>query len=301
MLQAFLGSDDVNTIREVRDPLLASRLEGLWTDYDRDSRQARRDIGAFSRDWRDTYAATLPQEQAAVGGYYDGSIERALAGLRARRSAAVTAAGDRALQEVARGGKLGILGGGQGTGSSYLQRLGLSNASDILIRNALDASNAERGDFDAIERARINLLGRRLDLQKNQLMPYNVRTADLARRLGNAGSLGQLGSAAYFTGLENDKNFFDRMGDSSAAIWNMAGSVYGGGAGNVGGGPSTQVPQVSGGYQPPPQAYNPNYAANPAYGSWTSGYGGMPYTSVATPGGGGMSIPSTPAVYNWGT
>lgn len=210
--------------------------------------------------------------------------------MRAQRAAAMEAAGQRALQEVARGGKLSILGGGQGTGSSYLQRLGLSNATDILTRNALDQSNLQRSDFDAVERARMNLLGRRLDLQKAQLLPYQVRTSDFGRRIGNLGSLGGLSDMAYFTGLKEKENWANKAADSSAAFWNTA-STAGSIAGSLMGG--------GGGGQQQPQA------EAPALYGMTTGYNGNPYMSVPNGQGGGYSMPMqmytqpSQSVYNW--
>lgn len=283
IIEPFLGAKGFQSVREVRHPELAARLDSLYGQYDADARRSRREIGAFTGDWNDLMRTALPQEQAAVGGWYDGAVARALAGMRAQETAARNAVSDRALQEVARGGKLSILGGGQGTNSSYLSRLGLQNASDILMRNAVDAAARERGDYDTVQRAQISLLGQRGRNQMQTLVPYNIRTADFGRRIGNLGSLGGLSDMAYFTGLKEKENFANQMADSSAAFWNTAStaaSIYGslmGGGGGGGGGAAAAAPAAPSLMMSNPQystQYPNPYANNP---NWNPAQQGSPY------------------------
>lgn len=294
IISGVWGGSGYHPIQKTRDPALASALSNAYTDWYSGRNRSLGALNAFSRDWATAHhnaQANLPQEQAAIGGYYDGTVERALAGMRAQASAAERAAGDQSKSEFWAGLKGQSLGGP--VSSSYYARAAMPALARINTSAAINDAARTRSDFDAIERARMNLLGRRSDLENQvamgDLVPSQMRQQYLTGSLANLGALGGLGEQAYYRGLEKNRNAADAAGAASGAIWNMAGSVYGGGAGNFG--RQNQAPPP-GGYG---GGYNPNYASNPGYGSWTQGYQGQPYMSVptGTPGG-GMSVPMYP-------
>lgn len=267
-------ADDFKTISKVKHRPWWNRVMGMYDEYDADATRSRGDIDSFTGQWEDAYRRFQPQEDKAVGRYFSGAMGKALELMRMRRKAAVEDAGARALDTVRRDNKLNLLGSGVG-GSSYLTRMGLGAASDINIRNALDQSNAERGDLDYLERTKLGLLGQRLNARRNLLMPYQVRTSDLARRIGVLGNLGGQLDASTFTGITQKRDWMDKAGEFTDGLY----SLYGSGGG---GAPATSSMMPIGGGGDPS-----------TYGNFYRGAGDKPYVSLPTgEPGGGVSWPA---------
>lgn len=297
------GKQKYDTTFSVKNPHLQQQIDALMNDYD--SYKPQNDLNLedyISQYTGDNENAKIRtgQEISNLDRYYDGGVERQLAGLRAGRRSAVLDAAQRSQALALRGRDLARLGGDAGP-SSFDKRLALGQMNGIETQAALDNATQERGDAMYLNDAMVNLTGRRQGLADalagRALMPANSRMNYLNANSGAVGNLTALDQANKFYGLEKRSrggvaDFFDAADQGIMNVLAGIGSAYSGGqrvnldeqsnpnAGGGGGGQlqmSRSGSMTRGGYQPDAY-YAPDIgmAAYPSrdYYDYPQGYGG---------------------------
>lgn len=249
-LKGFQGDPDFRTLSNVKNRDINKKLKGLLGEWDTTSKENKDTLTNFSSKFladqpeRETQAR---QESGVVDRYYNGGIETALSNLRNKRTEALKTATQRALDYATRTRKAAALGGGGGTGNSYLNRMALVTSGDILSQAALDEANQERQDLDFLERSRLGLIGQRGNIVdaalQRVLVPKSLQDAEMARRVALLGNLSNLDQQNNFYGLQQKTTGLDRwanvLGSTQAGSADMLGTamnIYGGMGGGGGGG-----------------------------------------------------------------
>lgn len=164
---------------------IADRLtEGLGA-YDANRTQSGADITSFTNLFKGNtpaVQAAMGQENAAIGRFYDGGVQKDLNNMANQNQLAMNGVANQAMQEARRRQNVGLIGAASG---SYANKQALAQASDIYSRSALQNANQRRSDYDYLTRMQMDLQGRRggaLDsFAKRELVPYDVRNQDLER------------------------------------------------------------------------------------------------------------------------
>lgn len=254
-LRAFQGDPDFRTLSNVKNRNIQSKIKGLLGDWDTSSKAGKETLDTFAAKYKASQPAREAQsrqESGVIDRYYNGGMETILSNLRKRKSDALRAVTDRALDYATRTRKATALGGGGGSGSSYLNRMALLTGSDIERDAALQEADQERADIAALEANRLGLLGQRGAVEdaafKRELDPKSMSDAELSRRIGMLGNITQLDQLNNFYGVQKKSTGLDRwanfMDAADQGIMNgaaTAGNIYGmagggGGGGGTGGG-----------------------------------------------------------------
>lgn len=197
-----------STIRNTKSPEQEARIGQVAGDFDAARTTTGNALAEFTKKFLGNTPAAernVAQENAVVEGYYSGDVGNTLAALRARRAAAVEAAGNRALDYERRNRNVTQLMSG-GTGSSYLDRLGIKAATDQRTKEAVEQAELERKDFDYVQSGKLGLRGARttaLDALANRaLVPADATNRALSELLQRLESVGRLDLANTFYGIQ---------------------------------------------------------------------------------------------------
>lgn len=220
---------------------LAARFGSALQDYDTVRTSGQSALQEYIRKYLAQEApmnARTTQEIGNLDRYFNGDVQREMAGLRAQRGLAVTNAANLA-QRYALANQNRSLVGNEGGGSSYDRRLALRNMGDIQTQAALDAANQSRNDYGQLESVRLGLTGQRNALA-NQiagygLVPEQVRRQMYGQDLGYLSNLTSLDQANTFYGLQYDPSVSEMAGAITGDVAELAASAYGAGAFGGGG------------------------------------------------------------------
>lgn len=244
----FQGNPKYKTQSTVKNPLLQEKIDAVGTDYDSVKGLSSKALDEYIKDYLSGSAdakARSEQEQAVVGGYYDGTVQNELAKLREARSQASQDAVARALAYATRNQNLSRVGA-EGTGSSYDRAIADRTATDIEVANALQQADQERADWDYLMRSKLGMVGQRQAMSdallSRGLVPANMKKAELGWDIGALADLLKLDQANKFYGVGQKKGLFDkvidvtnRQGDifnqDMATMTNLISAVRGGGGG----------------------------------------------------------------------
>ena len=199
----FFNRSKTNSVRQLSlakvpgaDPMIRSSFD-----------QAARLQASMGRDvanYRGAFNATLPQ----ASGYLDqdlgdlsryfspGGYESDLAGIRDRRSSALTGLNDQILAGLRRTLSSRAVGGGTTGLGSYLSRIAAGEAGKLRTQEAYDSAGQERADLATLMAGRNNAYGRRTGLIDSSLarllMPAQQEQAAAGNYNANLGSALQL-------------------------------------------------------------------------------------------------------------
>lgn len=208
---------DPETAVLVKNPALQGYIDTATRNYGALTKAGDAGLDAYIQKFLAGQGAaerTAGQETGAVDEFYNGTMANRLADLRARRMASVNAAADVASNQAIRGLKSNRLVG-DGSGSSYAQRVATGALAPIRTGAAVDAANAERGDLDYLTGNRINLAGARTriadTLAGRELTPYNTRLAMSKDNTGVLSGIIQQDQANKFYGIKQKPGLLDRM------------------------------------------------------------------------------------------
>lgn len=269
LLDAIQGDKTFSTVSNVKSDKIADLLAGLYEADKNATNQNEWSIGDLTKKWFATQGERQQQarqEMAALDRFYTGDLANELAGIRAKRRSAFTDATDRALAGITRNKNLGLLGG-DSSGGSYANRIALGLGRDAEISAALDAVNQEKSDLNYLTGNQINLAGRRGQIGDaaylRGLMPGQLRSQEVSRRIGNLGMMDSIDKSNTFYGLKQDRSTLDQVGEVAAALYQayqeyqqmgspgmgggmggMGGMMGGGGGGGGGGGSPSQANAV---------------------------------------------------------
>lgn len=176
------------------------------------------------------------QEQSSLDQFYNGGMAQQLAALRNSRATAANAAADSAVAEALHGVKSSAVGG-QGTGSSYEDRLAMGAVLPIRTNVALQNADLARGDLNYLTQNQIGLAGQRTAmgdaLAGRALVPYGVQAGMLGQNLGFQGQLLNQDQLNHFYGLHQDPStiggWTNALNQTSGLI-NAGSGVIGAGA-----------------------------------------------------------------------
>jgi hypothetical protein len=241
------SGNGVNVVSKVKNKELQKLIDQSVADYSGFSKENNAALSDYISKYLagegDAKARTA-QETGAVDEFYNGTMANRLSALRANRAKAVNDAADFAAKQGLRSVNQSRVGG-DGSGSSYEQRLAISATMAPRVQAAVDNANQERSDLGWITQNELNLAGRRQQMANAQaaygLVPSEARAANYRQNLGILGNLGQLDQLNKFYGLKQPSNKWADIADSmDQGIMNAASiysSVGGGGGGMSKGGP----------------------------------------------------------------
>lgn len=281
-----------------KNPELQQKIDLLSGDFGTTRDRGNKALSEWTAEFLSKDPRYRQQETGTINRYYDGSMDRILAGLRATRANALRTAGDRALAYATRdrsGAMLGGLGGGD---SSYLRRVGLRQAGDIENNIALDMTGQERADLANLEAQRLGLIGARTNILSRAMEPAWVNQRYLGANIGLLGGIQGLDATNKFYGLKQERNPWAAGFDAADTGIMNAASTYGsimGGGGSV---KPTEYPNTKPQViqqQPNTGAYNPyNSMTYPMYVNPNTATGGWDYQAPSQfdwgGGGGGFDM-----------
>lgn len=295
---------DLRVQRLVKDPALEKMFRELIDDYGMDRRQATQAINQFARRFMSDLPERESQEVGAVDRYFNGSMDDLLRSMRSDRMRAINDAASRAVAYATRGRNASRVAGGGGGDSAYNRLLGSRVTADILSRAAVDDVEQQRRDLGATESARLGLIGRRGDIIRQRLVPYQVRAGEMARKIGTVQGINSVDPGIYNIwrkrgGMEMATDILDSLAQGAykganayATFSGMGGGMGGmGGGGGGGGGGTTPARGAYGASMDNTGAMilggggSPSPAAAPSYSSPSYGIGGSsPSEFSAIPG-----------------
>lgn len=271
--------------RLVKNRALQGRLNDALVDFDSTKSASSKALDQYIKDFlagSSTATARSKQEQSVIDRYYNGDIENQLADFRRRRTDASQQALSRALAYAQRNRNLSLIGGAGG-GSSYDRQLALKAGTDLNLQTLMDNLNAERGDWDWLNRSQLGLAGQRTAmadaLAARSLVPANAMKSNLGWDMSTLGDLIRMDQANKFYGVQYKPTTGEEIGQHVGDLANAAMQAYsmyaGGGMGGGGGQQQSRLPSTTPTWSP---------AAMPQTGS--SGWGMSNYPSV----GAGLSV-----------
>jgi hypothetical protein len=235
IISAFEGDPTFKLLDITKSPALQAALNELLKDYGSGKKSGQQAINDFITKFQSdskTANANGQQEIGNIDRYFNGDVANTLAAQRSSRATAVKAAGDRALALSQKSRNLSQLTSGGGS-NSYLARLGLKNASDIGVNEALDQSNMERGDFNWLEGQKQALTGRRSAMQdaltNRILVPSRIQQGFNASNLGFLQGWQGVNNANKFYGLQQERTVADRVGQGLDGALQLVMDYYTGG------------------------------------------------------------------------
>lgn len=273
ILGLFQGDPKYKVKGLVKNPLLQTKIDAVGTDYDEARAMGENALNDYIRDYLaggKVAKARSEQEQGVLEGFYDGRVENELATLRKSRADAARSAVDRALGYATANQNTARLGR-DGGGSSYDTRLAMKTAADIETSNAMENAALERGDWDYLMRQRLNMTGARQALSdallQRDLVPSDMTKRELNWNVESIGDLLKLDQSNKIYGVQEDKDFLDKMIDYSykqgqefdkdmAVISSMMGSARGGSGSAM---PTASGAGASAGATQSPWALGPGY------------------------------------------
>lgn len=270
----------------VKNRALQGRLNDTLGDYDTTRSASSKALDQYIKDYlagSATATARSKQEQNVIDRYYNGDIENQLSDFRRRRSDASRQALERALGYAQRNRNLSQIGQAGG-GSSYDRQLALKTGADLNLQALMDNLNAERGDWDWLNRTQLGLAGQRTAmadaLAARGMMPANARKANLGWDLSTLGDMIRLDQANKFYGVKYKPTTGEEIGQHVGDLANAAMQAYsmyaGGGMGGGGGQQQSRLPSTATSWSP---------AAMPS-----TGYSGWGMASAAPSMGQGLSV-----------
>lgn len=214
---AFQGTPDYQSINVTKN----GAIDYLQNQLLGDANSARTSGQSALRDYikqflagNSTATANTGQETAAIGGFYNGDVARQLAQLRAQTSTATNNAADVATQQALRYVDLSRLGG-DGSGSSYDQRLAMANLTPIRVQAGLSDANQARTDYGYLTGQQLALAGQRTALEnqlaQRALAPQQARLAMLGANTGNLNSLSALDNLNHTYGIQQQMSTIDKL------------------------------------------------------------------------------------------
>ncbi len=321
IIDKISGSEGRNVIQRVtKNPALEAFNLGSQKDYSTTKAQSEAGLDEYIKNFlAGTPAATAnaAQETGAVNRYYNGDVERALAGLRTQHAAASDEALQRALGYATHAQNLDRISGGGGD-SSYNRQLALKTGADLSLNTLLQNLAQQRADEEYVRQNQLGLAGRRTAmadaLAGRALVPGAARKAELGWSLGTIGNLLQNDQANNIYGLKYKPSAGEQFSQWQAndandikEIASIASSVYGGGGGGGAAAPQSTTPVSGVSWAPSGAPYTPPASVGggwslPSAGTMTGAYPapytlppmGSMYPSIAT-GGWGASPTYSPA------
>jgi hypothetical protein len=240
MIRAFKGEDTFSLLKNVKNPRIDQLISDLLDSEGKVSSQNDQSITDFVHQYlgqQGDRTRQAKQEVSTLDKFYDGGVENMLSDIRAARRQAYRTATDRGIDEIRKNRSLGFLSG-DSVGSSYLDRIAMRQGGDAEIAASLDDVNQRKSDLNYLLGNQVNLAGRRGALMDSVLArlltPVNLRGGEMARRIGNLGSLNQIEKSNTFYGLQKDHDTIDQVADFGNAFGSTlmdVASVYGGGSG----------------------------------------------------------------------
>lgn len=246
------GDEGKNVVEAlIKNPELQKRLDTTLGDYDKTRTASSKALDQYIKDFLSgspAAKARSEQEQAEVDRYYNGDVERALAGLRTRTRTASGEALDRSLGYMRRAQSANLVGG-YGGPSSYDQRLAQRTGADLALNSELGNLAQERADMDFLNRSKLGLAGQRTAmadaLAARGFMPVTAAKGELGWNMDALRNLIGLDQANKFYGVKYDPSTGEEIGQHVGDLANaamQAYSIYSGGLGGMGGGAATSTP-----------------------------------------------------------
>lgn len=244
--------DSVSLVHQVKNPWIQGDINSTLTDWQTSrtgTQQAFNDYLAKYKANQGQFDTQIGQESAAADQFYNGNMAQRLSELRAKRSTAVNSAADVAAQQAMRSVNSNRLTG-QGSGSSYDQRVATGALVPIRTQAALDDVNQQRSDLGYVTQNQLALTGQREDLGNRAasygLAPEMLRQQMNQSEISSLGGITNLDQANNFYGLKKDRNFWGELSGAVdqdiasnyamfSSIWGMGGGGGGGGGGAGGG------------------------------------------------------------------
>lgn len=203
------GVDGVNTpgnqTQETKSPYqvletsrsseLSDRIKNILGSADKQQKQADRAISKYETALKKQPVKSFAdQESNYLSRFYDSRAQQELEGMRSRQADALRRAGDIARGNVRRDLKAAGFASGAGRGSR-LDRMALDRNMAIEADIANRMSQAERSDYDYLNRMQTAALGQRGNiydrLAGRELLPLQARQQQLQSQAGLLGSIGQ--------------------------------------------------------------------------------------------------------------
>jgi hypothetical protein len=223
-LQAASGgttapTNPFTTVSNTKSTDVETRLKSLFDMFDANNKSgagAIADYAAAVKKATPTVEAQTGEDLGAIGDLFSGKAAGDLAGIRARRKAAMAGVAKRSLGDLSRvlgSTQLAIGGGGRGLGlGSFLTKLGLDKSADIESKAAMDDATAERADFEDILNRRLAATGTRQRLTDTlagrNLLPYQAENERFSSTSGMLNALLQQELANKFFGLRGETDAF---------------------------------------------------------------------------------------------
>ena len=291
-LGAAFGDEGHNSVESlVKNPQLQSRLDAQLTQYDKARDTSSKALDQYIADFlagNKTASSRAGQEQAVIDRYYNGDVERSLADLRTRKSAASNQALARAL---------GYMTAAQnrdqitrtGTGSSYDRQLALKTGADLNLSNLLDNLNQERSDWNFVQGNQLGLVGKRTGiadaLAARDLVPSGAMQANLGWNLDTLNKLLGLDQSNKSYSVKYNPSGSEMAGNIIGDVGNIASDYFSGGFGSMFGGDKSSAPKATTSWMP--STFSGAASAPP---TWLSGYGDNfgTYNPVPSLGSGSM-------------
>lgn len=291
-LGAAFGDEGHNSVESlVKNPQLQSRLDANLSQYDKTRDTSSKALDQYIADFlagNKTASSRAGQEQAVIDRYYNGDVERSLADLRTRKSAASNQALARAL---------GYMTAAQnrdqitrtGTGSSYDRQLALKTGADLNLSNLLDNLNQERSDWNFVQGNQLGLVGKRTGLADalaaRDLVPSGAMQANLGWNMDTLNKLLGLDQSNKFYSVKYNPSGSEMAGNIIGDVGNIASDYRSGDFSSIFGGNKNSAPKVTTSWMPSTFS-----GAASAPSTWLSGYGDNfgTYNPVPSLGSGSM-------------